>query len=142
MAQEVSRISTVSIAFVLDPRQAARSRVCQQLVACHTQQRTQHTLTRFRHGAGAAHAGAAQQIVQNGFSLIIGVVRKQNPVCRMLSQGLVTHTARRRLETLTATEWNDDRNHGQRDTEFIATLGTGSDPCVRIGAQAVVNMEP
>jgi hypothetical protein len=59
-------------------------RILEQDCAPKSEQRAQDAASRLRHGGRSAHSATAQQVMQNGFRLIIRMVRKENPVGRLV----------------------------------------------------------
>ena len=76
MAQKIARIAHIAVAVVLNPAQLMLACISFQLAALHIQQGAQQrgrSRAGFqqRHRTGTAHPGAAQQLQQQRFGLVI-----------------------------------------------------------------------
>jgi len=139
-SQKISRISLVGVAFIFDPGQAPCLRVGPQIAARQGQQRSQQAPVSFLHGCGAPQSGPAQQIVQKGFGLIVGMMRQQYPFSGMIRQGFMPQSSSRRFKSERKRIRYLDPNHVKRHTEALAKPCARHFPGVGTLAQAMMNM--
>jgi hypothetical protein len=79
--------------------------------------------------------------MQNGFRLIIRMVREENPVGRLVGQGLVSNPARRSFKSFAGPQGDRYPKDGDRDAKAAADFAAGIGPGVGLTAKAVMNMK-
>jgi hypothetical protein len=79
--------------------------------------------------------------MQNGFRLIIRMVRQENPVGRLVRQGLVSNPARRSFKAFAGPYGDLYRKDGDRDAKATADFAAGIGPGVGVTAKTVMNMK-
>jgi hypothetical protein len=92
-----------------------------------------------RHPARAARPGAAQQIHQHGLGLVVEVVGQRDDLRLVLPESCIARFARRGLQPLSCPA-DPDTHDFERNPELSAERATKLGPRVRVGAQAVMDV--
>jgi hypothetical protein len=79
--------------------------------------------------------------MQNGFGLIVRMVRQQNPIGRLVCQGLVAQPARRCFDPLTGPCGHFHSNDGYRNAKRRADLSARICPIIGVTAETVMYVE-
>ena len=140
-AQCISRITDIGVAVVIDKRQATRFNVSVNDGARHVEQRPQPEDAggvgpRARHRRQSVRAGAAQQLQQHGFGLVVLVVRKENRLNARLDRGCgergIARSPRFCLDAFACAARDVDATFEQRNRSRRAQLDAKARPCVGV----------
>ena len=94
-----------------------------------------------RHGARAAHTCAAQQLQQQGFGLVVGMVRQRYEIACLPGKCRMAQLARCRLDAVFAQRCNINVFDMQRNGVLRAKSGAEIRPRIGIGTDAMMNMQ-
>jgi hypothetical protein len=72
--------------------------------------------------------------MQNGFCLVVRMVRQQNPIGSLVSQGLVAQSARCRFDPLIGPGGHFYSNDGYRNAKRLAKLSARINPIIGVTA--------
>lgn len=139
--KEIPRVAEIGIAFVLNPLQLMVLGILHKDIASKPEQGTQHASPRFGHCGGPAYSGTAQKVMQNGFGLIVRMMRQENPIGRVVRKGLVAKPARCRFDPFTSPCGNLYSKDGYRDTKLLADIFARIGPIIGVTADTVMNMK-
>lgn len=146
--QRVAGIAGIAIGGVLDPRERMGPGIGFDVAARHVQpgaQQCHAALARHRHGRQAVEPGAAQQLQQHGLGLVVEVVGGQQEGgaglgAERVERG-VTGFARGFLDAATGICGHPHAPHAERGANGGGHPRAGGLPCIRIGLQAMVDVQ-
>ena len=147
IAQEVAIKAAIFIARIINPVQLFPVRVGDEFITRHTEERSrQPAYGKSSHGlhpSQTSRPAATQEIQQQGFSLVILVMRAEQPVAGsdMRFQRRVTCGACCRLGAITAIRGNANDFADKFELEFLRETLTMPGPGLRIGLQAMIHMD-
>src|SRR6185369_8297835 len=112
--------------------------------ARHMEQRPQEALagefSNCRHAARALRASAAQQIEQDGFRLVVEMMRYRNRVDAKLCEGCAARCTRRRLQSQILFFYFYS-NRFERNSKVKAKRRTESLPFPRVRTQTMIDVD-
>ena len=146
LAQGVATVAEVQVAVVFDPLQAKRPRMIQQIGPRHAQQRPQlcgppiRPALHLGHRRQALRSGAAQQLQQERFGLVVLLVGCEQEIRVQAAKDAQALAPRGRLDAGGIVARNlhpvSGQINGMRSTEAGAEIG----PVVGVGRQAMVHV--
>ena len=148
--QEIAREALIGVRFVLDPREASPLRVGSDVGARNAQQRPDRDhrgggipgeCAGLGHRRRAACSGAAQQVEQHRFGLVIALVRKRHAIGSRTRERRVSRLTRRGLEALAAPRPERDASHRERHAQASAQRAAEPLPAVRVRADAMIDVD-
>lgn len=145
-AQEIALVLRIGIAGVVDPAHCMRLRIGRQVGACVAEQRAPQRARAERalrtHRRQSVRAGSAQRAQQEGFGLVVTVMRQCQPLTRGQGRckGRMPRSARSRFQPAAAVACHLYAHDLQGNPQVRALLLAVQRPGVSIRMQAMVDM--
>jgi hypothetical protein len=98
-------------------------------------------LAQDRHGARTSHPGAAQQLQQQRFRLVVSMVRQRHEIALLTRKSLMAQFAGRRLDAMRAQRRDVHMFDTQRDLKTGTQVNAKIRPSIRIRTDAVMDMK-
>jgi hypothetical protein len=94
-----------------------------------------------RHGRQARDASTAQQLQQDGFRLVIAMLREDQDIGIQTRKGLISRLPRCGLQTKTAMRPDVDRFNGERNTQVLAQTLAKNAPRGSVRTDAMIDVQ-
>ena len=147
-AEEVASEALVGVRFILDPLETAAARVAFDLRAGHAEQRTQQRRrplitagTGRRHAREPCEPRAAQELQQDGLSLIVLMLGEHDEIGARPGERGIPRRSRRAFDAETAVRREICRPHGAAQAVAPRGRARKAPPPARVGAESVVDVQ-